>query len=216
MRSRSHVVQVCEGRASGGGEQPRHVGPAGQFADEGHGFAVERNVADAPRERGAGDEKAVSEVHVFPAGVQNFRFARSGEKQKMDGLHAAVFGGAFEQADELQSLFGRKKFGPPAGSSRTRGAFERGVAFQQAPAHGAVEHVFDQPEQAVAGRGRQARDFQLRPPFVEHVRGNVGERQGAEVGKNVQPEIPFVRFPAFFVSEGIGKVMLRGEITKQR
>ena len=67
----------------------------GQFADEGHGFAAERNVADAPRERGAGDENAVGEVHGFTAGVQNFRFARFGEKQKMDGLHTAVFQGIF-------------------------------------------------------------------------------------------------------------------------
>ena len=188
-------IQVRK-RASRGmsGKEPGAARTARQFSDDGDGLVGKSDVARLVG-FGEGDgQTTLLQPDIFPFGPQNFAFARTGEKEQLQGpcllprgavqrLHEAVrFVGCQMPFAQLQDAEG-----VDTGTRREEQNVMRDSKRAQA---------LEDAENTIAGRRSKALSCQgMKPDF--HGRAlNRFERTVAERGQDMLPQDAFINFPA--------------------
>lgn len=184
-------VAVCRGERRG------DILVFWKITDALHGPVVERNEAAALRAGAACGKNAVSQTHVFPAGMQNFRLGRTCAQKQMDGLGAGPYAVFLRKAGERAGFFRAEH--PALFFSGEGGVSEGFPIGKDMPAHGAVPDVFHRPENAAAGDGKlrhvQREESVSVLVFLDNRRG-----EGIQTGQNMRAKVPSVRIPAALMS----------------
>jgi len=197
-------------------EQPRHIVAPGQFLDELQRLIIKRNKVRAAGEGVVGEERALFEVHVFPAGVEDLGLAGPGEEHQVDGVGRGPVTVIPEHVQKLEHIGRVQKHRLAARLAGEIGVFEGGVAGKNAPADSAVQYVFSQPEQTKTGTVGQSRQLKGVRPAFQNGGGNIGQAIRAQMRQDMALQVALVGLPAPLGFLRKGQIAFLHEVAEQR
>ena len=178
------------------GKQPRTTRRARQGADDGHGLVGQQDMA---RLAGFGQrhgEQALIQAYIFPAGLENFAFARAGEQKQPDGRR-------------LGTRRALKRPHEPPGLRKVEAAFPLEMDFeggharagrlpggQHAVQHGQGADAFEDGQIAVAGGRAQTLGRQIVQPVFHLAAPDAVQPPGSESRRKTLPGNAFIHLPA--------------------